>query len=409
MEGRLLNQRFKRRTAIFATFLASAVLFFGAVLLFQLVQLRVFWVNYSLESTQRTKALVQLHRSLGYGGLIHNFKNYLLRQEPYYLERLTDDAEATATVLATYGRFALNESERSALKVVQDTFILYHSRILIVRQDIHERRTAQEVDQRVVVDDQAAIEALNVLQSEYNNFNQRSRKVVQDKINYIVNVLLFGLMSLPLIGLWAYRHIGLFGRLVLYAAEKHKIQRVLKQTENKASRAQQRGERYKHLAYRCALTQIPNRQAFYEAAARALTEAHLQEEKLAILYVDVDDFKQINDRFGHRVGDQVLTEIALRLDTVLRDDDLVARIGGDEFAILIIGQEALQATEQLILRILAALRQPFEEIEGGLKVSCSVGGAIGPDHGCDVDTLLKVADSKMYLVKKGGKDGAMIG
>ena len=123
----------------------------------------------------------------------------------------------------------------------------------------------------------------------------------------------------------------------------------------------------------------------------------------------LDGFKLVNDAFGHKSGDKLLQAVSARLTNCVRPADLVARLGGDEFAILIFGRDALKAKDQLATRIMDALRKPFDNIELGLKVSCSVGGAIAPDQGEDVDALLKAADTRMYVVKKSGKDGAMIG
>lgn len=409
MDGRLLNLRYKRRTAALATLLAISVLTFGGALLYNLVQLRKDWVEYSYETSQRGDALARIHRAVGYGGFIHNFKNYVLRQNPEYLQRLQFDISETHSALGAYRRLLLNDEEQAGLAVISETFNTYLNAVQLAEAGVHEQLNPTGLDQRVLVSDKAALDALSALQDAYEEYNRETNQRMQSEFNFLINMLLIGLLAVPLIGFWAHRHMGLLERLAETMLARNKMQKMLTQSEEKVDQALKRSEEYKHLAYRCALTQIPNRQAFNEAASIALDSACKRQEKLAVLYVDVDDFKAINDRFGHRVGDLVLTEIAGRLDKVLRGDDLVARIGGDEFAILIFGRDALKAKDQLAVRILSALRKPFDEIEDGLRVSCSLGGAIAPDQGEDVDTLLKAADSRMYTVKKNGKDGAIIG
>jgi len=409
MDGRLLNLRYKRRTAALATLLAISVLMFGGALLYNLVQLRQAWGEYSYETSQRADALTRIHRAAGYGGFIHNFKNYVLRQDPAYLKRLTIDTSEFHSALNTYRLLTLNTEEQAALNAIHKTFDAYLNAVQLAEAGVLEKLTPAVLDKRVLVSDKEAIEALAVLESAHERYNHEINQQMQAEFDFLINMLLIGLLAVPLIGFWAHRHMGLLERLAETMLARNEMQKMLARSEEEADEALRRSETYKHLAYRCALTQIPNRQAFNEAAEKALVSARDQSEKLAVLYVDVDDFKGINDRFGHKTGDQVLTEIAGRLDRVLRGDDLVARIGGDEFAILIFGRDALKAKDQLATRIMDALRKPFDNIELGLKVSCSVGGAIAPDQGEDVDALLKAADTRMYVVKKSGKDGAMIG
>ncbi|MCO4758585.1 MAG: GGDEF domain-containing protein [Oceanospirillaceae bacterium] len=409
MDGHLLNLRYKRRTAALATLLAISVLMFGGALLYNLVQLRKVWIEYSYETTQRTEALARIHRAAGYGGFIHNFKNYVLRQDPAYLKRLENDTAEIFSALDAYRRLTLSDEELAALAAIHKTFNAYLDAVTLAETSVRNQLTSTVLDRRVLISDNAAIDALTVLKSAHEQYKRETNQRMQSEFDFLINMLLIGLLAVPLIGFWAHRHMGLLERLAESMLARNEMQRMLARSEEETGEALKRSEAYKHLAYRCALTQIPNRQAFNEAATKALDSARDQQEKLAVLYVDVDDFKGINDRFGHKTGDQVLTEIAGRLDRVLRGDDLVARIGGDEFAILIFGRDALKAKEQLADRILAALREPFDEIQQGLQVSCSVGGAIAPDQGDDVDALLKAADTRMYVVKKSGKDGAMIG
>jgi diguanylate cyclase (GGDEF)-like protein len=150
-----------------------------------------------------------------------------------------------------------------------------------------------------------------------------------------------------------------------------------------------------------SLTGLANRRLFYDRLHQAIRHAHRYGGKLGILYVDLDRFKDINDRFGHHVGDAVLTEVAKRLTSSIRGSDSAARLGGDEFVVLL---EAVQGRDDC----LAAARKIEQAVNADtnfygldLKVDASVGQALYPDDGTDEDALIRAADAAMYRVKSG--------
>ncbi|MFA7430487.1 MAG: diguanylate cyclase [Rhodospirillaceae bacterium] len=151
------------------------------------------------------------------------------------------------------------------------------------------------------------------------------------------------------------------------------------------------------------LTGLPNRFLFLDRAESALRAAQRYGERCAVLYVDLDGFKPVNDTFGHAAGDRVLQGVARRLNDDVRSSDTVARLGGDEFAILL-PNCALQDAVAMAAKIVASLCVPFELPEGEAKVSASVGIATFPEDADDAKKLLAVADEAMYQAKKGGKN-----
>jgi diguanylate cyclase (GGDEF)-like protein len=164
-------------------------------------------------------------------------------------------------------------------------------------------------------------------------------------------------------------------------------------------------ERVQFLAYYDALTELPNRTLLHDRLAKALADARRQKYKIALLFLDLDRFKDINDSLGHSVGDLLLQEVAERLKRFAREQDTVARLGGDEFLIMLTHvndvPDAAVATE----RLMDAMTAEFV-IEGHhLNVSCSVGISIFPEHGTDTETLIKNADRAMYSAKESGRDG----
>jgi diguanylate cyclase (GGDEF)-like protein/PAS domain S-box-containing protein len=175
-------------------------------------------------------------------------------------------------------------------------------------------------------------------------------------------------------------------------------------------------EQIRRLAYYDALTGLPNRLLFTEQLSRALSHAERHGRRLATMFVDLDNFKRVNDTLGHRAGDQLLREASARLSAVLRahdsvarssshrtDGNSIARLGGDEFIVLLTDVMQAQDAARAAHRLVATLAEPFT-IEG-TEIFCggSVGVSLFPDDGCDVDTLLMNADTAMYRAKARGR------
>jgi diguanylate cyclase (GGDEF)-like protein len=159
-------------------------------------------------------------------------------------------------------------------------------------------------------------------------------------------------------------------------------------------------------AHHDALTGLANRVLYEERLNRSLREAEVLRQKLALFFIDLDRFKQINDSFGHRVGDLLLSEIARRLKTVLPPGDTAARIGGDEFTIVVSDiREAAQATA-MAARILAVIREPIIIDGRHIEATASAGFAVFPDDGTDAEQLERAADAAMYHAKNLGRDRA---
>ncbi len=148
------------------------------------------------------------------------------------------------------------------------------------------------------------------------------------------------------------------------------------------------------------LTSLPNRRMFNDHASLALEVAHSAGKKLAVIHIDLDGFKGINDRLGHHFGDQVLKEIASRLKEDKRTADLVARLGGDEFAILLASTNSPGAARIAAERALATIETPLNVDGIPLAVGASIGVAMFPDHGEDLHTLIRAADLAMYEAKR---------
>jgi len=158
-----------------------------------------------------------------------------------------------------------------------------------------------------------------------------------------------------------------------------------------------------HQALHDTLTRLPNRALFYERVEKALANLHGRNDRLAVMFLDLDNFKVINDSLGHQSGDLLLMEVAVRLRSCLRGSDLVARLGGDEFTVLLSRIEQESEAQQVAERILEALQAPIRIADRDVYVSASLGVALsGPDQN-HPDSLLRHADIAMYQSKSAGK------
>ena len=163
-------------------------------------------------------------------------------------------------------------------------------------------------------------------------------------------------------------------------------------------------EQIQYLAYYDALTGLPNRTLLQDRLAKALAGARRHKCKLAILFLDLDKFKDINDSLGHSVGDLLLQAVAERLKTWAREQDTVARLGGDEFLLMFTHVEEVPDAAVAAERLMDAIAAEFVVQGHTLNVRCSVGISIFPEHGADAETLIKNADAAMYSAKDNGRN-----
>jgi diguanylate cyclase (GGDEF)-like protein/PAS domain S-box-containing protein len=162
--------------------------------------------------------------------------------------------------------------------------------------------------------------------------------------------------------------------------------------------------RIEQLAYYDALTHLPNRTLLQDRLKHAMAHADRHQNLLAVCYLDLDDFKPINDTWGHKTGDELLVEMSRRMQSCVRAEDTVARLGGDEFVLLIGDANHIQEIEQIIDRVLSSIALPFRHGLMEASVTASIGVTIYPDDGQDPDTLIRQADHAMYLAKRDGRN-----
>jgi len=176
-------------------------------------------------------------------------------------------------------------------------------------------------------------------------------------------------------------------RAVRYAIERKRAEETIRQ-----------------LAYHDYLTGLPNRRLFNDRLNLEMAHANRNQQKLAVMLLDLDDFKDVNDTLGHSVGDQLLQAVAQRLRSLLRQSDTVARMGGDEFMLILPEIAEEEGATKVATKVLAAFRKPFVFDGHEIRITTSMGIALYPDDGEDSDTLMKNVDIAMYRAKDRGRD-----
>lgn len=161
--------------------------------------------------------------------------------------------------------------------------------------------------------------------------------------------------------------------------------------------------RLQHIAYHDALTGLPNRALFSKTLSTAISHARLSGTRVAVLFLDLDRFKTINDSLGHGIGDELLIAVARRLKQCIRENDVVCRMGGDEFTAVINSIESSQSVSRIAEEIRERIGRPFNIQDHILRVSTSIGITVYPDDGENIEALLKNADTAMYVAKDSGR------
>jgi len=208
-------------------------------------------------------------------------------------------------------------------------------------------------------------------------YEARSRSLHRRMFETLVVIVALDLVLLGA-GLWVIQH---------YVAERKRSE-----------------ERLKQLAHYDGLTGLPNRGLFMDRFKQAIAHARRYKRPVAVLFLDLDGFKFINDTLGHDVGDRLLHGVAQRLSGCMREGDTVARLGGDEFVILLVDIVRKEDAEQVARKVITALDQPFVEGRQELLVTTSIGIGLYPGDGEDVQTLIKNADIAMYRAKEQGRN-----
>ena len=164
-------------------------------------------------------------------------------------------------------------------------------------------------------------------------------------------------------------------------------------------------QRFYHQANHNSLTNLPNRKYFFEQLSQHVMLDGDKQRPFAVAFLDIDNFKSINDRFGHSLGDRVLIEASERMKSCLRENDLISRVSGDEFTFILTQLATKKYAAQVVERIIKSVSKPFLIQEKVIEITVSVGISFYPDDATDSNQLLQFSDEAMYRIKAAGKNG----
>jgi diguanylate cyclase (GGDEF)-like protein len=182
---------------------------------------------------------------------------------------------------------------------------------------------------------------------------------------------------------------------------------ILVLTDSTVRRQQE--DRLWALGHHDSLTSLPNRKLFMDRCEQALSLAKRHENEVALLWIDLDEFKAVNDNLGHAAGDALLQQVAQRLKARIRDSDTLARLGGDEFAVIMPEVKNCDAVVHVANELVVSLNDPFNLPQGVAHISCSIGVVMYPEHADTIETLMQGADMAMYAAKHAGKTQVQVG
>jgi len=201
-------------------------------------------------------------------------------------------------------------------------------------------------------------------------------------------------------------HLVVFDRRPMLDKERTiSILRVFASRAGAELERQRAEEIIKNMAYYDSLTGLPNRVLLIDRLSLALAHAHRVKKRLAVMFLDFDDFKLVNDNYGHSIGDLFLREMGQKLKSAIREEDTLARLGGDEFIIVLPELQGRENAATLAKKLIKLGREPLKFGESQIKSSFSIGISLYPDDGDDYETLLDKADEALYKAKRKGRDG----
>ncbi len=494
---------------LLALILGSGAVGFKAVALFS--EFNQTWDVYSREAKEKQLSLYVIREHIGYGGFIHHFKNYILRQEPRYIDLFTSSGNTLLNALQNYQSFSLNSDELTALKQLTLVVVEYKNKLPLAIQAQNEGWSPLKTDRLVIVNDQPAIDALEVLEQNWSKQYLQDMQEFNDTLQSGQFIAKFGFFIAIILSFVILLSIWFIQRLTLEIATRKKLESrlymsdaVIKNITNGVSVADEKGKlifinaafekitgysseeaigknssilasgrhdksfyqaiwktiltkgswegeiwnrrkngeiypewlaihqlskalssvgRYiaifsditerkqkedyiTHLAKHDSLTQLPNRNLFIDRIESAILGCHRQKEGIALLFLDLDGFKPINDGLGHLIGDKILIEVAQRIKSSVRETDSICRYGGDEFLVLLSGINNDGDWNRIAEVLLSSINSSYFIDGNEINVGVSIGVAVYSSNAKKIkaEVLIHMADKAMYTAKNEGKN-----
>jgi len=377
---------------------------------------------------------IAIRSALGYGGMIHSFKNYILRKDKKYRKKALESIANIEATIKKYLQLDPSTGERTALEDITRTLEQYRSNVELIDQGIENNLTPEEIDAKVKIDDSYALRGLHTLnQDTIEDLEEKSLQLslmlkdlsYRERINSIA--VICSSISLAIFIYFVFRkkiitpikrlseimHEMALGNLDAYSEFYTKVDKtefgdmetslqVFKKNEIKRRKAE---EEIRDLALTDPLTGLANRNQFKTRFSEMVSLAKREEKDLTLLAIDLDNFKPINDEYGHSAGDLILISVAKQMLSTFRETDLVVRQGGDEFFVIMYGTKDISGVIKTVEKLISAIGSPVPFGKDELSVGVSV-GVIQLKYGdeSNLNLLMQNADKALYKAKNSGKN-----
>lgn len=381
-----------------------------------------------IDEASNGRLVALLRAQIGYGGVIHHFKNYILRQEDQFVPAFESSLKNALDIIEEYNAREITSTERVALHDISKTLSNYG---LAFQRAREMTATAEKIDAVAKLDDAAALRSLSLLDREIVALTERHAKNVQITLSRIQSFMNYSVLwgfsfaiFVVLVAIYAIRGLilspieGMTKEMMLLAKgednnvisgiglknEIGNMARAVVVFQDNLKKLKKAEESLRAQAMTDPLTKLANRSYFEIRLKESINLAKRLDTHGAVLSIDLDGFKAINDTHGHPAGDHVLKIISDRFVNISREVDVVARLGGDEFSIIMIGLEQNDQIEPLAERVILEASRPIIYEETKLKVTASIGISFFLTHGDTVTELARKSDLALYEAKNKGKN-----
>lgn len=374
-----------------------------------------------------------LRKYLGYGGMIHHFKNFVLRGEIKYHDMSEDNIQMVEHLIRRYQDTSPTLAEQNSLEDIQSTINQYRQQLDVIEAMTKQGNSPEEIDQKVRINDTLALRGLQTLEHDItmqidhssNKLTNRITNIQREEVifTYITAIAVIGIGLVLYLLFWkniikpirslslvmnemAHGNMEIKYKYSLSAkTELGEIARSLVIFRENDIKRRAADEEIKRLAMTDPLTGLANRNQLEKRYLEMIALAKRDERIIALFALDLDHFKPANDKFGHAAGDEILKNVAKNLLQTTRDIDLVARIGGDEFVILVYGPESHERIEQIAQRIITFISAPIPYGNDMIMIGTSIGIAFVNNKAIDtLDALMQRADKALYQAKASGRN-----
>ena len=378
-----------------------------------------------------------LYAEFGYGGMIHNFKNYILRQDVIYKANALRSIANIENLVDEYKQLKPTVSEKTALEDIISVLTKYKNNIDIIDKGIEQDLIPEAIDAKVKISDAYALRGLRTIDQDIiyqiESKSELLGFLIQDvykkeQLNAFIVIsltILIGLFIFWVFSSKVIRPVKNLSRVMRKMSQgeldveidpikvrfeddhtelgrMHKSLKIFKDNEIKRQLAE---EKITRLALTDPLTGLANRNKFEDSLHEMVNLAKREKKLIALLSLDLDKFKPINDEYGHAAGDLILKAVASNLLIIFRETDLVARLGGDEFSVILYGPDSIEAIKKTLKRIAALIPTSISYGKDQLSIEVSIGVALHPyDANFDYDLLMNNADKALYEAKEAGRN-----